>query len=157
MLELGLAYAAKGKYTEAVAELQKSLLAGGMDHNLTSTSLLELGKLAFRASEYATAGTYFFEATYSAALLADDDFTQYEVLAEAFRWGMITNLITNKGLLYQPLGVAVDWSRNGHRIVEASLLLSAAENLCGDQRSQSCSGPSGPHDAGNASSRVFQG
>ncbi len=126
--QLGLAYVAKGKYTEGVAELNQSLLAGGMDHNLTSTSLLELGKLAFRASEYAAAGTYFFEATYSAALSADDDFAQYEVLAEAFRWGMITNLLTNKGILYQPLGVAVDWSRNGHRIVEASLLLSAAEN-----------------------------
>ncbi len=127
--ELGLAYAAKGKDTEAVAELQKSLLVAGMDHGLTSTSLLELGKMAYRAGDYATAGTYFFEATFSAALLAEDDFTQYQVLAEAFRWGMVVHLITGKGTFSPPLGMAVDWSKNGPRILEASILLSAAENL----------------------------
>ncbi len=67
-MQLGLAYAAKGKNTEAVNELKQSLLVAGMDHNLTSTALLELGKLAFRASDFPSASTYFLEATYSAAL-----------------------------------------------------------------------------------------
>ncbi len=126
---LGVTYVARGKDAEAAAELQKSLLAAGMDHNLTSTSLLELGRVAFRAGDYATAGTYFYEATYSAALSAEEDFTQYGVLAEAFRWGMVTHLITSKGTFYPPLANAVDWSKNGPRILEASVLLSAAENL----------------------------
>ncbi len=127
--QLGLVYAAKGKVTEAAGELQKSLLAAGMDHNLTSTALLELGKLAYQAGDLAAAGTYLFEATYSAALWAEQDFTQYDVLAEAFRWGMITNVASGQGALYQPLGIAVDWARNGPRTLEASLSLSAAENL----------------------------
>ncbi|MHB0957746.1 MAG: CHAT domain-containing protein [Pirellulaceae bacterium] len=128
-VQLGLAYAAKGKDAEAVAELKQSLLVAGMDHNLTSTALLELGKLAFRTGDFAAAGTYFLEATYSATLCSEEDYTQYEIMAEAFRWAMITHLVTGKQDLFQPLGPAVDWARRSQvRLLEASVLLSAAEN-----------------------------
>ena len=127
-VQLGLAYASKGKVAEATNELNKSLLAAGMDHNLTSTALLELGKLAFHAQDYAAAGTYFFEATYSAAMMAGQDFTQFEIVAEAFRWGTISHVMTEPGTFSKPLAAAVDWARRGHRIVEGSLQLTAAEN-----------------------------
>jgi len=127
-VQLGLAYACKGKPAEATAELQKSLLAGGMDHNLTAVALLELGKLSFQAQEYAAASTYFLEATHTAAKLGQDDVTQYEVVAEAFRWQTICQIITAPRGFSPSLGNAVEWARRGYPIVEASLALSAAEN-----------------------------
>ncbi|MFW6169700.1 MAG: CHAT domain-containing protein [Planctomycetota bacterium] len=128
-VQLGLAYACQGKTTEAVDELKNSLVVGGMDHNLTSTALLELGKLAFQAEDYAAAGTFFFEATHSAAMMVDEDITQYEIVAEAFRGGMISHLLTDPGSMSEPLLAALEWARNERQtIVEASLLLSAAEN-----------------------------
>ena len=95
-VQLGLAQACKGKTKEAVGELTNSLLMAGMDHNLTSTVFLELGKLAFRAQDYASAGGFFLEATYSAAVLSEDDYTQYDIMAEAFYWAMITHWATGK-------------------------------------------------------------
>ena len=128
-LQLGLAYTAKGKATEAATELKQSLVMAGMDHTLTSTALLELGKLAFRAGDFPAAGTYFLEATYSAAALSDEDYTQYEVMAESFRWAMITHLVLGKQEFFQPLTMAAEWARRSRiRVLEASVLLSAAEN-----------------------------
>lgn len=128
-VQLGLAYACKRKTSEAVAQLKSSLVVAGMDHNLTPMALLELGKLAFRAQDYAAAGTYCFEATHSAAMMADEDITQYEIVAEAFRWGMISHLLTGPGNMSQPLLSAIEWARKERQtILEGSLLLSAAEN-----------------------------
>ncbi len=127
-VELGLAYASKGRTVEAVTELKNSLLAAGMDHNLTSTALLELGKLAFQAKDYSTAGNYFFEAAYSAAMMLDEGRGQSEIVAEAFRWGAIAHMLNFRGTFSKTVGAAAEWARRGDRIVEASLLLSAAEN-----------------------------
>ncbi|MFO7902923.1 MAG: CHAT domain-containing protein [Planctomycetota bacterium] len=128
-VHLGLAYACQGKTDEAVAELNNSLVVSGMDHNLTSTALLELGKLAFQAEDYAAAGTFFFEATHSAAMMIDEDIAQYEIVAEAFRWGMISHLLTRPESMSEPLLAALEWADNERQtVVEASLLLSAAEN-----------------------------
>jgi len=128
-LELGLALAAKGKPAEAAAELTKSLLMGGMDHPLTPTALLELGKLAFQAGDFPAAGTYFMEATYSGALQVVNDYTQYDVMAEAFRWAMVTHLVSGKREFFTPLTMAVDWARRSRiPVLEASILLVAAEN-----------------------------
>ncbi len=42
---------------------------------------------------------------------------------------MITHLVTGKQEFFQPLGPAVDWARRSQiRVLEASVLLSAAEN-----------------------------
>jgi tetratricopeptide (TPR) repeat protein len=129
-LNLGLAHAAKGKRDDAVSELQQSLLMAGMDHPLTSTALLELGKLAFRAGDFGSAGTYFLEATYSAGVLANDDITQCDVLAEAFRWATITHLVSGQAGPFQPLIPATEWARRTpSRVLEASLALTAAENM----------------------------
>lgn len=128
-VQLGLAYASKRKTDEAVAQLKSSLVVAGMDHNLTPMALLELGKLAFRTQDYAAAGTFFFEATHSAAMMVDEDITQYEIVAEAFRWGMISHLLTGPGSMSQPLLAAIEWARKERQtILEGSLLLSAAEN-----------------------------
>jgi CHAT domain-containing protein len=126
--QLGLAYAAAGRKEEAVTELKNSLLAGGMDHMLTSTSLLELGKLAFKAEEYQAAATYFLESSLSAAMLANQDFTQYDIIGEALRWGMITHVVTGQKGMYPPLLPASVWGRREPRSMLAWILLSAAEN-----------------------------
>ncbi len=126
--QLGLAYAASGRNQEAVAELKNSLLVGGMDHMLTSTSLLELGKLAFAAQDYAAASTYFMEASLSAAVLSNQDFTQFDIVGEALRWGMITHIVTGQKGVYPPLLPAAAWARREPRQLQAAILLSAAEN-----------------------------
>ncbi len=120
-----------------------------MDHNLTSTSLLELGQLAYQAGDYATAGNYFLKSTYSAAMLAEEDFTQYDVLAEAFRWAMVMHLITGKGTFSPPLGSA-RWIGPGMARVhlEASMSLSAAENWAAINDANRARGQSGPSHAG---------
>jgi tetratricopeptide (TPR) repeat protein len=128
-LQLGLAYAGKGRTPDAVNELKMSLLMNGMDHNLTSVAMLELGKLAFRAGDFAAAGNYFMEATYSGALFADEDFNQYSVLTEAFRWALVTHLVMGKRDFFAPLGPASEWARRSQsHILEAGVLLAAAEN-----------------------------
>jgi len=126
--QLGVAFASNGKRDDAARELNLSLLVGGMDHVVTSTSLLELGKLAFAAKDYAAAGNYFLEATYSAAFLAQDDFTHYEVVAEAFQGALVSYLAAGGKGFFQPLTAGVAWSYRGPRILEASMLLSAAES-----------------------------
>ncbi len=128
-LELGLALVAKGKNQEAVSELNNSLLMNGMDHPLTSTVLLELGKLAFQAGDFAAAGVHFLEASYAAAMQADEDYTQYDIIAESLRWAMVTHLVTGKREYFAPLTMAADWARRSRvRSLEASVLLAAAEN-----------------------------
>ena len=126
--QLGLAYSAAGRKEEAITELKNSLLAGGMDHMLTSTSLLELGKLAFQSGEYQAAAAYFLEASLSGAVLANQDFTQYDVVAESLRWGMITHVVTGQKGMYPPLGPATAWARREPRSLQAWILLAAAEN-----------------------------
>ena len=121
--QLGLAYSAAGRKEEAVAELNKSLLAGGMDHMLTSTSLLELGKLAFESQEYQAAATYFLESSLSAAVLANQDPTQYDIIAEALRWGMITHVVTGQKGIYPPLLPASVWARREPRSMQTWILL----------------------------------
>jgi tetratricopeptide (TPR) repeat protein len=121
--ELGLAGATAGR-PEATAELMKSLvLAGQFDYDLTAMGLLELGKLAFAQGHYKEAATFFLEATFPAAA-----FDQFDVLEEAFRWGLVTHLVSGQAAPYPPLLPAVQWSRRGTRALGASLVLLAAEN-----------------------------
>lgn len=120
----GMAYAAAGKVEQAVSELTKSLLlAGQYDHELTSMALLELGKLAFAQGQSQMAANYFLEATFPAAA-----FDQFDVMQEAFQWGMMAHLVSGQKGLYPPLVPASAWARRHSRALQAWLMLLAAEN-----------------------------
>jgi tetratricopeptide (TPR) repeat protein len=125
-LQLGLAYAAVGKLDQARPILERSLLvAGQFDHPLTSTGLLELGRIALLQNDYPTASRCFEEATYSAC-----QYTDPGVLEEAFRLGLTTHLMSGRPEPYPPLVAAAAWAKaNDLRQLHVSLLLGAAENL----------------------------
>jgi CHAT domain-containing protein len=125
-LELGLAYAGAGKHSQAIAELQKSLLAAGTyDHPLTGMALLELGKLAFEEEKYDIASTFFIEATFTASL-----FNQIDVMEEAFHEGFVTHQVAGRQGAYSPLVAAAAWAKNKKmRRLSVSLLTDLAENL----------------------------
>jgi tetratricopeptide (TPR) repeat protein len=124
----GLAYASMEKHEQAVSELTKSLvLAGQYDHDLTPIALLELGKLAFQQGQSQAAAGYFLEATFPAMA-----FDQYDVLEEAFRWGLVVHLVSGQKGPYPPLAPAAVWARRHSRALHAWLLLLAAENRVAD-------------------------
>ncbi len=117
-------YASAGKLEQAASELTKSLvLAGQYDHELTSMALLELGKIAFVQGQLQMAASYFLEATFPAAA-----FDQYDVMQEAFQWGLVTHLVSGQAGLYPPLVPASAWSRRHSRALQAWLGMLAAEN-----------------------------
>lgn len=124
-LERGLALVAGGKEGQAMAYLQRGVLAAGeFDHPMTSIALLELGRLALLRGEYPAATKFFEEATYAATSYPD-----YGVLEEAFRYGMLTHVAANRKGLFPPLEAAIQWAKvKNLRQLRASLLLSAAEN-----------------------------
>lgn len=129
--QLGLAYIAAGKPADAKAELNKSLLVGGMDHMLTPTALLELGKLAIQEKQYAAAEQLFLEATYSAAYLVQQDsgMYDYDVIGEAFRWGMVAHRAAGNPAPFPPLIPAAAWSHRESSALETSILITAAADL----------------------------
>ncbi|MHB1038321.1 MAG: CHAT domain-containing protein [Pirellulales bacterium] len=124
-VQLGLAYAAGGKDQQAQSMLERAVVAGGeYDHPLTSTALLELGRLAMARGDFDPAARYFEEATYSAVQFSDPG-----ILEEAFRYGLIAHLMANKQGPYPPLLTAAAWARvKRYRQLEASLWILAAEN-----------------------------
>jgi len=124
-VQLGLAYSAGGKTVQAVTHLKRSIVAAGeFDHPLTSTALLELGRLSMVKGNYAAASEYFEEATYAAVHYPDPG-----VLEEAFRGGALTHLLANRKGVYPPLAAAIAWAKvKDLRKLRASLALSAAEN-----------------------------
>lgn len=124
-VQLGCAYAAAGNASQASTTLQQALLVGGeYDHPLTSTALLELGHLALEAGDFAAAGRYFEETTYACI-----NYPNPGNLEEAFRFGLIAHLLSNQKVPYPPLVPAILWAKaQGLRQLQASLLLSAAEN-----------------------------
>jgi tetratricopeptide (TPR) repeat protein len=120
----GLAYASQGNSAQALGELRKSLSLGGQcDHPLTSTALIEIGRLSFEAQQYEAALTSFLEATYSAAV-----FLQFAEMEEAFRLATATFLLTGAKAMYPPLEPAAAWARGQSRFLEASLMANAAQN-----------------------------
>ncbi len=98
---------------------------------MTCVVLLELGRLALKGGDYATAAKCFDEATFAAMNKYSSYpwFPDYGVLEEAFRYGTITHLVANRKGLYPPLEAAVQWAKvKAPRQVRTSLLLCAAEN-----------------------------
>lgn len=124
-VQLGAAYASVGNVAQAVGSLQRAVIVGGQfDHPLTSTALLELGRLALEGGNFDAASNYFEEATYSAV-----NFLDTGILEEAFRLGQMTHLLAGRKGVFPPLVSAIGWSRNGSRMLYCSLLVLAAENL----------------------------
>ena len=128
-VQLGLAYSAGGKTVQAVPHLKRAIVAAGrFDHPLTSTALLELGRLSMLEGNYDAASGYFEEATYAAVNYPDPG-----VLEEAFRGGALAHLLANRKGVYPPLAAplapALAWAKvKDLRQLRASLALSAAEN-----------------------------
>lgn len=125
-IQLGLALNAAGKSVQAISELQRGLLAGGVyDHPLTCQALLELGKIAFSAEKYDVALTSFIEATYSAAW-----FDRFDVMEEAFRHAQLTHVISGQPGVLAPIVPALAWAKQKRlRTLQLTLLTGLTENL----------------------------
>lgn len=124
-LPLAISYLSAGKTAQAVQPLERSVLAGGQfDHPLTSSALLTLGFAALNAGNYPMAAKFFSEASFTAV-----NFEDWDVLEEAFRYGMTCHLLSNQKGIYPPLLPAMAWAKRGNlRQLHASLSLLAAEN-----------------------------
>jgi tetratricopeptide (TPR) repeat protein len=125
-VQLGAAQASMGNAQQAASLLEHGILAAGeFDHPLTSTALLELGRLALEAGDFRSAARLFEETTYSAVT-----FTDLGILEEALRLGAMTHMISGAKGPYPPLVPAVAWARqNGYRQLQASAATLAAENF----------------------------
>ncbi|MFH1269355.1 MAG: CHAT domain-containing protein, partial [Planctomycetota bacterium] len=125
-VQYGLALVATGRVADAIRLLDRSIVAAGQfDHPLTSTALLELGRLALLRGDYQAASTFLHEAT-----LAAVQFPDVGVLEDAFRYGALTHLLDNRQGLFPPLETASRWAKvQNLRRLRVSLLLSTAENL----------------------------
>ncbi len=122
---IGLAQEAVGKPELAVKDLQRAISAGGrFDHPLTSTALIELGKLAYAAGDHRTAATSFYEATFPAAA-----YQQFDVIAEAFQWGLRNHQAAGGTGAYEPLPLAALWAQRKSRALLGWMQLSTAESL----------------------------
>ena len=124
-VQLGVAQASMGNVQQAYSLLEHStLVAGQFDHPLTSTALLELGRLALEAGDYQSAARLFEETTYSAA-----SFGNLGILEEAFRMGQMTHLVSGAKGPYPPLLSAIGWAKQkGYRQLLASLATLGSEN-----------------------------
>ncbi len=124
-VQLGAAQASMGNVPQAASMFEHSILAAGeFDHPLTSTALLELGRLALEAGDFPSAGRLFEETTYSAA-----SFSDLGILEEAFRLGQMNHLVSGAKGPYPLLAGALQWARQkGYRQLQASLATLAAEN-----------------------------
>ncbi len=125
-VQLGCAYAAAGNTAEAKAALDRGVLVSGQfDHPLTSTALLELGRLALENGDFPAAGTLFEEASY-----ASFTFLNPGNLEESLRYGLLTHLLLNQKTPYRPLAPAMAWAKAQNlRQLYVSLTLLAAENM----------------------------
>jgi tetratricopeptide (TPR) repeat protein len=137
---LGCAYRAAGKAGDAQTYLKRGIVAAGeYDHPLTCFVLLELGHMALATGDFAGAANLFEEATYAAAWYeapggpaATQIFTSSRVIGqmeEAFHFGLISHLLSNKKEPYPLLTGALGWAKQKkYHFLTASLTLSAAES-----------------------------
>ena len=130
-IPLALARASEGRSKEAIALLRQSLVVGGrLDHPLTATALLELGKLHLEQQQLAPAAESFFEATFPAAY-----FGQADVLEEAFRLAAEVHRLREGKEVLPALLPAAAWASSSSPIAAPSFSTRSA-------RSPYCSRPS---------------
>ena len=125
----GLALAANDKRQEAATALTRATAAAGsFDHPLTSTALLELGRLQLDQGNYVAARQLFLEATYAGYYYAGFISHDVGVIEEAFRLASVAHLLTNEKGTYAPLAEAALWAKQKNcRQMHVSVCLSAAE------------------------------
>ncbi len=124
-VHIGLAKAGVGKRDEAMATLGRSVLVNQrFDHPLTAIALLEMGKLALADDKLDVASRSFYEATFPAA-----QFSQPDVLEEAFTLAARTHLMLDGKTVFPPLEPAAVWTRSrGMQRAHAAILLAASRN-----------------------------
>lgn len=120
---LGLSLAGEGRKEEALSELRGGAVIGGIDHPLSATAWLEIGKLLLEAGAYGEAESACFEATFPAAY-----FEQFDELEEAFRFGTIAHIGLRDSVAPAALPLAMIWAdRYGSAQLRASLRICVAE------------------------------
>ncbi|MGD9723215.1 MAG: CHAT domain-containing protein [Pirellulales bacterium] len=136
-VQLGCAYAAAGDTAQAKAALERGVLVGGeYDHPLTSTALLELGRLALESGDFVAGGKLLEEATFASAT-----FLNPSNLEEAFRYAVLAHQLLNQKAAYTPLVPAIAWAKTmGLRELQASLSVLAADNLAALGQAEQASG-----------------
>ncbi len=122
---LGLAQASVDEWDAAAETLGRSLqFNGGMDHTLTPVALMELANIGIETDNFAAAGKFALEASFSAAT-----FYQYDLIEEALTIGAKVHMIQVGGA-YPPLQPAILWAnREKARQMQASLMVRLAECL----------------------------
>ncbi len=95
-VQLGCAYAAAGDVPQAKTALERAVLVGGQFyHPLTTTALVELGRLSIETGSYPQAIDYCQEASYACA-----NFPNPGNLEEAFRLGFLAHVaVESEGTL----------------------------------------------------------
>ena len=105
-MQLGCAYAAAGELAQAKTTLLQAVVVGGeFDHPLTSTALVELGRLSLETGDFSAARDYFQEATFACV-----NYPNPAVLEEAFRLGLLAHLLLNQKEPYPGVARAADWA-----------------------------------------------
>lgn len=122
----GIAEAGVGNDAQANTHLASALIVGGqLDHPLTGVVLLEQGRLAMTAGDYAAAAQLLAEASFSGYYYED-----FDVVTESLRLGWINHQASGAGGIYGPLATAAAWAQsNRSSHVAATLRLAQAENL----------------------------
>jgi CHAT domain-containing protein len=122
----GLALIGGGKENDAIPVLTRGILAAGQfQHPLTAVALLELGRLALWRGDYPTAMQLFQNASVAAYNHFDG-----QIIEESLRLATVAHLAANQPGVCAPLAPAIQWAKvKGHEQIQASLLVSSAENL----------------------------
>ncbi len=125
----GLALEANDKRQEAVTALTRATAAAGsFDHPLTSTALVELGRMQLDQGNFAAARQLFLEATYAGYYYAGFVTRDIGIIEEGFRGALLAHLLTNEKASYAPLAEAAIWAKQKNcRQLHVSVCLSAAE------------------------------
>jgi len=129
-VQLGLAMVAAGRDQQATLLLQRGVVAAGQyDHPLTPTALLSLGFLALRQARIRG------HEVLRRSDVCRRELQSMDIVEEAFYYGTVTHLVTNRKGMYPPLAPAIPWckSRASRRIL-AGLCLMAAENAAAIDR-----------------------
>lgn len=128
----GLALIGGGKENDAIPILTRGILAAGQfQHPLTAVALLELGRLALSRGDYQTATQLFQNASVAAY-----NFFDGQIIEESLRLATVAHLAASQPGVYAPLAQAIQWAKvKGYDQIQASLLVSSAENLAVQRQS----------------------